>query len=134
TSRERLYEDGVFSTGAEECALYGHDLETGATSTEEEYRARDPCGGRARIKAAHWQPPYEEPDSQFPLWLTTGRVVHHWHTRPKTHHGWGSMTAIWSRWNRGAANCGFRRASGTSLPAARSFRSIMGTAPPTTLP
>jgi len=83
TSRERLYEEGIFPTGAEECALYGHDLETGATITEEEYRARDPRG-RARIKAAHWQPPYEEPDSQFPLWLTTGRVVHHWHTRTKT--------------------------------------------------
>src|SRR5207237_1265468 len=35
-------------------------------------------------RAAPSQPPYEEPDSQCPLWLTTGRVVHHWHTRTKT--------------------------------------------------
>src|SRR5205085_4326851 len=83
TSRERLYQDGVFPTGADECELYGHDLETGAAITEEEYRARDPRG-RARIKAAHFRPPLEEPDSEFPLWLTTGRVVHHWHTRTKT--------------------------------------------------
>jgi anaerobic selenocysteine-containing dehydrogenase len=82
-SRERLYQDGVFPTGVEQCELYGHDLETGAAITEEEYRARDPQG-RARIKAAHWQPPHEEPDAEFPFWLTTGRVVYHWHTRTKT--------------------------------------------------
>src|SRR5437868_11745214 len=40
TSRERLYEEGIFPTGAEECALYGHDLEPGATITEEGYRGR----------------------------------------------------------------------------------------------
>jgi len=39
-------------------------------------------------KAAFWlrpyQPPAEVPDDEFPLWLTTGRVLEHWHT--------GSMT------------------------------------------
>jgi nitrate reductase NapA len=39
-------------------------------------------------KAAFWlrpyQPPAEIPDDEYPLWLTTGRVLEHWHT--------GSMT------------------------------------------
>ncbi|HMU56378.1 MAG TPA: molybdopterin dinucleotide binding domain-containing protein, partial [Nitrospira sp.] len=29
-------------------------------------------------------PPVEQPDEAFPFWLTTGRVVYHWHTRTKT--------------------------------------------------
>ena len=80
---ERLYTDGVFQTGAGECELYGHDLITGAEISGEEYRARDPRG-RAVIKPATYVPPIEEPDSRYPLWLTTGRVVHHFHTRTKT--------------------------------------------------
>ena len=39
-------------------------------------------------KAAFWlrpyHPPAESPDDEYPLWLTTGRVLEHWHT--------GSMT------------------------------------------
>jgi nitrate reductase NapA len=39
-------------------------------------------------KAAFWlrpyHPPPEEPDAEYPFWLTTGRVLEHWHT--------GSMT------------------------------------------
>ena len=39
-------------------------------------------------KAAFWlrpyQPPAEVPDEEYPMWLTTGRVLEHWHT--------GSMT------------------------------------------
>jgi len=39
-------------------------------------------------KAAFWlrpyQPPAESPDDAYPFWLTTGRVLEHWHT--------GSMT------------------------------------------
>ena len=39
-------------------------------------------------RAVIWQRPYqpaaEEPDREFPFWLTTGRVLEHWHT--------GSMT------------------------------------------
>jgi ferredoxin-nitrate reductase len=81
--RERLYENGVFTTGAEDCELYGHDLTTGAEITPALYRAHDPRG-RAVIKPADWIPPSEEPDSAYPFWLTTGRVVYHWHTRTKT--------------------------------------------------
>ncbi len=45
-------------------------------------RAEDPAG-RAVLKAAEYRPP-EEPDDDYPFWLTTGRVVYHFHTRTKT--------------------------------------------------
>jgi anaerobic selenocysteine-containing dehydrogenase len=80
---ERLYTDGVFNTAADYCELYGHDLVTGAQISSEQYRADDPKG-RALIKPADYMPPVEEPDAQYPFWLTTGRVVYHWHTRSKT--------------------------------------------------
>jgi anaerobic selenocysteine-containing dehydrogenase len=81
--KERLYTDGVFSTSADYCETYGHDLATGAAITPEQFRANDPKG-RAVIKAADYHPPKEEPDEGYPLWLTTGRDVHHFHTRTKT--------------------------------------------------
>jgi anaerobic selenocysteine-containing dehydrogenase len=80
---ERLYTDGIFNTSADRCETYGHDLLTGAATTPEEYRAHDPAG-KAVIKAAEYKPPKEEPDSEYPLWLTTGRDVYHFHTRTKT--------------------------------------------------
>ena len=81
--KERLYTDHVFPTAAERCESYGHDIETGAARTPEEYKAHDPQG-RAILKAARYSPPLEEPDENYPFWLTTGRVVYHWHTRTKT--------------------------------------------------
>ncbi len=81
--KERQYEDGVFNTSAEYCETYGHDLATGAAIDAEQYAARDPKG-RAVIKGAEYFPPPEEPDAAYPLLLTTGRVVHHFHTRTKT--------------------------------------------------
>jgi anaerobic selenocysteine-containing dehydrogenase len=81
--KERLYEDGVFPTDPEYCQVFGHDLETGAQMRPEEYKALNPAG-RAILKAADYMPPYEEPDDDYPLWLTTGRVVYHFHTRTKT--------------------------------------------------
>jgi nitrate reductase NapA len=36
--------------------------------------------GRAVIWARPYEPPAEQPDAQYPLWLTTGRVLEHWHT------------------------------------------------------
>jgi ferredoxin-nitrate reductase len=81
--KERLYTDFVFPTSAERCETYGHDIETGAARTPEEYKAHDPKG-RAILKAGHYSPPLEEPDEKYPFWLTTGRVVYHWHTRTKT--------------------------------------------------
>jgi anaerobic selenocysteine-containing dehydrogenase len=78
-----LYTDGHFPSGAEYCETYGHDLDTGASMTPEQYRAQDPQG-RAVIKASDYLPPFEEPDGQFPFWLTTGRIVYQFHTRTKT--------------------------------------------------
>jgi ferredoxin-nitrate reductase len=79
----RLYTDGVFNTKADFCELYGHDLMTGAALSADEYRAADP-NGRAILKAADWAPPPEWPDDDYPLMLTTGRVVYHFHTRTRT--------------------------------------------------
>jgi len=80
---ERLYTDFVFATAADDCRTFGHDLETGAAITPEQYRAEDP-GGRAVLKAAEYLAPPEQPDEDYPFWLTTGRVVYHFHTRTKT--------------------------------------------------
>jgi anaerobic selenocysteine-containing dehydrogenase len=80
---ERIYTDFVFRTASDVCETYGHDLETGASIGEEEYRANDPKG-RAILKAANYIPPPEQPDEEYPFWLTTGRLVHHFHTRTKT--------------------------------------------------
>ena len=80
---ERLYTDGQFPTTAATCETYGHDLATGATVTETEFRARRP-EGRAILKTTPYEPAYEIPDAEYPLRLTTGRTVYHWHTRTKT--------------------------------------------------
>ena len=79
----RLYEDHVFQTAPNLCSSFGHDLLTGAEVTPEQYGALDPAG-RALIKPAHHQPPPEQPDESYPLRLTTGRVLHQFHTRTKT--------------------------------------------------
>jgi anaerobic selenocysteine-containing dehydrogenase len=80
---EHLYADHRFNTHADYCETYGYDLVTGAEKQPEEYQAHDPAG-RAIILAADYEPPHEEPDAEYPLWLTTGRIVHHFHTRTKT--------------------------------------------------
>ena len=80
---ERLYADGRFWSDPEACEDYGHDLLTGAANTRVDYQALNPAG-RAILKAAHHQPPHEEPSEEFPLLLTTGRTVYHFHTRTKT--------------------------------------------------
>jgi nitrate reductase NapA len=40
--------------------------------------------GKANIISAPYEPPAEAPDSEYDLWLSTGRVLEHWHS--------GSMT------------------------------------------
>jgi len=40
--------------------------------------------GRAVIWARPWEPPAEAPDAEYPFWLTTGRVLEHWHTGTMT--------------------------------------------------
>jgi anaerobic selenocysteine-containing dehydrogenase len=80
---ERLYTDGVFRTAFEHAEEFGHDLVTGAVVTPQKYKAFDPKG-KAIIKPADYQPPLEEPDDDYPLWFTSGRIVYHFHTRTKT--------------------------------------------------
>jgi anaerobic selenocysteine-containing dehydrogenase len=80
---KHLYTEGVFNTAIDFCETYGHDLDTGAAVTEEEYKAHDPKG-KAFIKASEYIPPHELPDEAYPFMLTTGRLVYHFHTRTKT--------------------------------------------------
>jgi hypothetical protein len=80
---EHLYVGGAFNTSADYCEDFGHDLRTGAMRTPEQYKANDPKG-RAFLHAADYEPPHESPDEDYPFWLTTGRVVYHFHTRTKT--------------------------------------------------
>jgi anaerobic selenocysteine-containing dehydrogenase len=80
---ERLYTDGVFNTDAEYCEIYGSDLKTGAPYTADEYKAWR-ADGRAFLKGAHYHPSTEVPSAEYPLLLTTGRTVYHFHTRTKT--------------------------------------------------
>lgn len=80
---ERLYTEPKFNTNPDECEEYGHDLTTGATISPQEYKAKNP-NGKAMLKGTDYQPPHEQPDDEYPLWLTTGRVVPQWHTRTKT--------------------------------------------------
>lgn len=79
----RLYGDGVFPTATDVCETYGHDLLTGGAVTEREHRALAPAG-RAFLKGTAFAPPHEEPSAAYPLLFTTGRTVHHFHTRTKT--------------------------------------------------
>ena len=80
---EHLYTDGIFNTSSHYCETYGHDMVTGAEVMEKDYKANDPKG-KAIIRSAEYQPPHEIPNKDYPLWLTTGRVVYHFHTRTKT--------------------------------------------------
>jgi anaerobic selenocysteine-containing dehydrogenase len=80
---ERLYTEGVFNTATDYAETYGNDLRTGAAQSEQEHRAKSP-DGRAFLHAAAFEPAPETPDDEFPLLLTTGRTVYHFHTRTKT--------------------------------------------------
>jgi anaerobic selenocysteine-containing dehydrogenase len=80
---ERIYGDGRFWSHPDYCESYGRDLLTGAPVEATEYRALNP-DGKAVLKAAAYQPPHEQPDDDYPLTLTTGRTLYHFHTRTKT--------------------------------------------------
>jgi ferredoxin-nitrate reductase len=94
---ERLYADHIFATQPDYCEDYGHDLATGAANEADEYRAHDPAG-RAVLKAAAYLPPHEPIDDDYPLQLTTGRTVYHWHTRTKTRRAGQLNTAAPRMW------------------------------------
>ncbi|KAH8755373.1 formate dehydrogenase subunit alpha [Diaporthe sp. PMI_573] len=80
---ERLYSDGVFLTDIDTCESFGHDMETGAPLSKDEYMTLNPAG-RAILKSSHYFPSLEEANEDYPLTLATGRKVHHFHTRTKT--------------------------------------------------
>jgi ferredoxin-nitrate reductase len=80
---ERLYADSVFTTDPDNTESYGQDLVTGAPATGDEYRAKEPHG-RAFLHAAAYHPSPETTSDEFPLLLTTGRTLAHFHTRTKT--------------------------------------------------
>jgi len=80
---ERLYVDGRFNTDPDYCETYGHDLATGAAVDATTYRAKEPHG-RAFLHADGYRPGPEQPGDDYPLLLTTGRSVYHFHTRTKT--------------------------------------------------
>jgi ferredoxin-nitrate reductase len=80
---ERLYESLIFPTRPEMCEDFGHDLTTGATFSEAEFRAEG-AAGKALLKATHWTHPHEWAGEDYPFALTTGRTVYHFHTRTKT--------------------------------------------------
>ena len=40
--------------------------------------------GKARLFALPYEPPAESPDSEYPFWLSTGRVLEHWHSGTMT--------------------------------------------------
>jgi anaerobic selenocysteine-containing dehydrogenase len=80
---ERLYTDGRFNTDPDYSETYGQDLGTGAEYSREHYAAQQP-GGRALLHAAPYEPAPEATGPEYPLLLTTGRTVYHFHTRTKT--------------------------------------------------
>jgi ferredoxin-nitrate reductase len=80
---ERLYADGAFWAGPDDCETYGRDLVTGASVEEVEYRAFNP-DGKAMLKAAEFIPAHEGPSEEYPLQLVSGRSIYHFHTRTKT--------------------------------------------------
>ncbi|GAA5977989.1 hypothetical protein JCM11641_004350 [Rhodosporidiobolus odoratus] len=81
--KTRLYDDFIFPTDNANVESYGHDLFTGTVISPETFKAMNP-NGRAILKACHYQAAEEFTDDDFPLRLSTGRVVHHFHTRTKT--------------------------------------------------
>jgi anaerobic selenocysteine-containing dehydrogenase len=71
----RLYTNGLFNTNWAD-AQYG-------TSPTAPWIDPDNLS-RAYLWAVDYVPPPEVPDSQYPFWLNTGRVIEHFHSRTKT--------------------------------------------------
>ena len=92
----RLYTDGSFPSGTEFCEDYGHDLATGSPLKANEFAGIDPAG-RAMLKTCEFQ--FEATTSDdFPLLLSTGRTVYHFHTRTKTSRAPQLQTAAPEAW------------------------------------
>ncbi|MCI0652601.1 MAG: molybdopterin-dependent oxidoreductase [Planctomycetes bacterium] len=57
----------------------GHDPYVKKAKGVHFYKAKG-YGERAAVWLRPYHPPAESPDAEFPFWLTTGRVLEHWHT------------------------------------------------------
>jgi len=79
----RLYSNFVFPTHSEYTQSYTKDQFTGRALTKGEFESKK-AEGKAMIHPTRYLPPVEQPNEEYPLWLTTGRLVWHWHTRTKT--------------------------------------------------
>ena len=73
---ERLEREGAVTYPVDGANEPGHEIIF--------YAGFPTTSGRARIVPANVSPPDEVPDTEFPMVLSTGRVLEHWHT--------GSMT------------------------------------------
>ena len=73
---ERLEREGAVTYPVDGADKPGHEIIF--------YAGYPTQSGRAKIVPAHVLPPDEVPDDEFPMVLSTGRVLEHWHT--------GSMT------------------------------------------
>jgi ferredoxin-nitrate reductase len=81
--KERLYNDAKFNTAYDECESFTHDFSTGGAVPPEEYKQNDPKG-KAIILPADYELSSNLPDKKYPMVVTTGRLVYHFHTRTKT--------------------------------------------------
>ncbi|MFP1527297.1 hypothetical protein ACLB1R_04360 [Escherichia coli] len=64
--------------------------------------------GKAVIFALPFEPAAEAPDEEYDLWLSTGRVLEHWHTGsmtrrvPELHRAFRKRSCLFTRWMRKA--------------------------------
>jgi len=78
-----VYADFQFHTHSDYAQSYGKNQFTGRALTQKEF-ADKKADGKAILHPTHFLPPAEQPTKDYPMWLTTGRLVWHWHTRTKT--------------------------------------------------
>ncbi len=71
----RLYTDGLFNTNWDR-AQYGKSPDAAWIDPDNQ--------ARAYLWAVDYEAPPEVPDSEYPFWLNTGRVIEHFHSRTKT--------------------------------------------------
>ncbi len=62
----------------------GYDPYVGAGQGFNFYGNKKKTGGRANIWLCPYEPAPEEPDTEYPFWLCTGRVLEHWHSGTMT--------------------------------------------------
>lgn len=79
----RLYSDFQFHTKPDDAQSFGKDQFSGRALTKKEFTDKNP-NGRAILHPTRYLSPAEQPNAEYPLWLSTGRLVWHWHTRTKT--------------------------------------------------